>query len=1329
MAPRYDIPEPTHPDEGAPRASRLIPGQLLDDRFEIEARLAAGTMGAVYRARDLETDDPVAIKVQHHSNDEDDRIEREGQALRSINHPGVVRYISHGHTPEGAGYIAMELLFGHSLAERMGSPMPVDAAVELGARIADALAAAHRQGIVHRDIKPANMFLIDGSLERVKLIDFGLTRTAVSLGSTREPEDGRWITPPGTMVGTPEYMSPEQVGGSPHIDARSDVFSLGCVLFECLTGTHPFYAHDVLALLSKIVYQDPPRLRDLVPNAPRALAKLVERMLAKDPAARPSDASEVAVALEQLTALPPASKPPSYMPTGAGLTREELRIVSVIVATGGSAPNVAQHIAALRDIADRFGAELAQLPDGSIVATVTGHGDAKDRASIAARCALAMQRPLGPTSLSLATGRGEVSGSFPVGEAIDRAVLLARAAANERQAPEQPEVRIDGITADLLSERFHVHDDGQAIRLSGESSSPSARHTLLGRETSFVGRAAELSTLRRAFHRCVSERKPRVALVLGDAGIGKSRLGQELLAQLTRTRARRLGHDETGARLEAWAARGDPLRAGAPFRLLAELARSAIGLSHHGEGVFARCQRIRDRVDRCLPWTSAQRVAEFIGELAGTSFSRRGSVQLRAADSDPVVMGDQMRLAFEDWVRGECSLSPVLLLLDDVHWGDQSSVQALESMVHNLSDCPLFIVALARPEVTDVFPDLWRGAEVLRMPLGGLAAREIETLSRNALRDRADKEAVGWIVEHAAGNPLFAEELVRARAEGRGGNPSGAIVAMVQARLESLPRDTRRVLRAASVFGHVFPTDGVSLLVGPQFEASVVADELRALTDIELLLGGEQRMSAWPELRFAHPLVQEAAYATLTESDRALGHRLAATWLHEHGETDAHILATHYERAGDPRAAASWYARSAEQALEGDDVRAVSERVARAIECGADQETIGALRLLEAEVHRWRGETVQAMNRASEALSALPEDDPARHRAAAEMAIAASRLGKRDLIAQVAESLREAVFNDPMTRDLVLAAASVATHLIVLGRAKEAQLLVVRLEMRARRLAEEDLAVRALLSVARAWQAAHRGEPEARLRHTAEAVACLERSGDARNACRERVNLGAAYLEIGQVERAEAEARLAIATATRLGLEGIVALAERYLAVALLALGEYDEAKLRAESARSVFRARGNRRMETATATTLARIMVRQEDFDGADRASLDALETGTAPSDASVARAVRAEVLLRRGQAEGARALAIKALDTLAELGGIDEGEALLRLVRAQTEHACGDDEAAREYILAARNRLIARAETIEDQELKSSFLREVPDHVETLRLAEAWVDEITTP
>jgi Tol biopolymer transport system component len=280
--------------------------------YEITSRLGAGGMGELYRAHDSRFGRDVAIKVLHDSiaasPERLQRFELEARAAGSIDHPGILVVHDFGFH-EGWPYLATELLEGESLADRLVlGPLPVRKAVEIGVQVAHALAAAHEKGIVHRDLKPDNIFLTrDG---RAKILDFGLAKLEPSPPLEVDPEKDTLAAPPpplslpGTLIGTMAYLSPEQARGEP-VDARSDIFALGLVLYQMLTGRTAFLRGSLIETLSAIIKEDAEGMSsDAVPPD---LERLVRRCLEKVPSERFQSARDLAFALEALSWEPAAS--------------------------------------------------------------------------------------------------------------------------------------------------------------------------------------------------------------------------------------------------------------------------------------------------------------------------------------------------------------------------------------------------------------------------------------------------------------------------------------------------------------------------------------------------------------------------------------------------------------------------------------------------------------------------------------------------------------------------------------------------------------------------------------------------------------------------------------------------------------------------------------------------------------------------------------------------------------------------------------------------------------------------------------------------------------
>src|SRR5689334_740737 len=263
----------------------------LKGEFYIERPLGSGAMAVVFLARDLKHDRWVALKVLRPELAlaiGPDRFLREIRMAARLSHPGILPLYDSGQAA-GLLYYTMPYVQGESLRQRLRRDrrLPVEEAIRIGAQVARALAYAHERGVVHRDIKPENILLEDGE---PLVVDFGIGLALEESGSER-------LTHTGVVIGTPAYMSPEQGAGSTTLDHRTDIYSLGCVLFEMLAGEPPFDAPTVQATIVSQMVDPPPRLRKSRPVVPLGIEATVERALAKDPGDRFQSASELADAL------------------------------------------------------------------------------------------------------------------------------------------------------------------------------------------------------------------------------------------------------------------------------------------------------------------------------------------------------------------------------------------------------------------------------------------------------------------------------------------------------------------------------------------------------------------------------------------------------------------------------------------------------------------------------------------------------------------------------------------------------------------------------------------------------------------------------------------------------------------------------------------------------------------------------------------------------------------------------------------------------------------------------------------------------------------------
>jgi hypothetical protein len=713
------------------------------------------------------------------------------------------------------------------------------------------------------------LLLPGGDVTQLKLGDFGIAKVT---------GDPRRLTYTGVLLGTLGYVAPEQLRGETDADARADVFALGCVLYECLTGRAAFVGANPMAVLAKIVLQGSPSLRAARPDLPAALDDLLQRMLAKDPADRPGDAAQVADELEafdrfdlreddEAASLPRPAAPsrPSFSPVSLGMS--ERRLVSIVLA--GDELDAADRtlLAAaepapepdLASIVAEHGGRIELLAGRSLVVTIWSHGETADRADRAALLALALQRENHSLPVCIVTGRGLSASPKVGGDLIDLGAAILR-------ATPRGVVRLDEATAGALGPRFLVsrNAEGQLV-LEGASEEGASS----GRPTRFAGRERELAMLEGMIEGCASEPQAGAVLVLGPSGAGKSRLMDELRA--------RLGGASLGprqARTIFHLGRADVALSGKPHGVLADAIRRGAGL-RRGEGMAARRAKLLDRMGDRVPMAAASKAAAVLAELTGRAPAAHAA---GTPTVDPAAAVDATREAMETFLTAECKLAPVLFALEDAQWADAASLTLLASVLRSLRDLPFVVVAIARPELLERFPGLWCERDVQVIRLGPLSRRACEGIVKEALGARGTDAVVEQVIERAGGNPFYLRELVRAVLDGCGDALPASVLDAVEARLSAEGSEARRMLRAASIFGRRFSRDGIAALTGVgAAQASACLERLEAR---ELIApASSPGRTGDSDYVFRHALVLEAAYATLTDDDRTLGHQLALAWL------------------------------------------------------------------------------------------------------------------------------------------------------------------------------------------------------------------------------------------------------------------------------------------------------------------------------------------------------------------------------------------------------------------------------------------------------------------
>jgi hypothetical protein len=994
-------------------------GRTIGGRFDVLAFARAGGMGYVYRAHDRTTGTVVAIKVLAPTSGDAERFAREAALLSKVEHPGVVRYVGHGMVDESSGdqYLAMEWLEGEDLGDRLAAKgtLSVEDTVLIAQRVAAALAAAHRAGIIHRDLKPANVFLVGGHIDAPKLLDFGVARIAAASE----------LTAAGTLVGTPAYMAPEMVRGDA-VGAAADVYGVGALMFRCLAGRAPFVGAHQLAVLAKVVVEPAAAVRDLRHDVAPAVSELVARLLSKDSRERPVDGAALEAELAELTGVATnggssGESSDRRARVHAAISAREQRVACVVLCASGATP---QEITVAEDAAQRTedeihsaiitrGGVLDRIAKGACIVTIPHAASAAEQAARAARCALALAAVRPGTPIFVATGRVIVTGEGRVGEVIDRAAAALVAAQKDGRAAR---VHVDAATYELLDGRFRMRadpGDGDWRILVEEDEDAAPIRTLLGRPAQCLGRDAQIAMLDALLAACRDDSRAGAALVVGEPGLGKTHLVNELL------RRRGSGGDGDGASdIDLLVAKGDPMRAASAFGVAAQLFARAAGI-RDADSAEARAAKLAALVERdfdgagsagALDASRLRELRELLGEICSVPTPPAlASASLRAARADAAVMADALRDAWVAWMKvrvARAAPATLVIWLEDVHWADIASLRWLETAATELADRALLVLATARPEGSAAFAERWKPRGLVEITLGPIGSAAAERLVKSALGKDTDVELVRTICGRAGGHPFLLEELVRAVADGRGADAlPDSVLGMMQARLDHLGAGARQVVRAASVFGETWSKRGVLALFGDE----MTDDELRAaLTELsaqEMIIEERGKEAQPGQLRFRHMLLRDAAYATLADVDRVRAHRRAAEWLEQRGELDPAVLGEHYYLGDVKDRACELFHRAAAQAISRNDFERAQRHAERALALGPDVAAEAALRGIEAEILYWRGEIVAAADRAPSAVARLERGTQAWLDAVSVAVGALGQLGRND---EVAALLRDA---------------------------------------------------------------------------------------------------------------------------------------------------------------------------------------------------------------------------------------------------------------------------------------------------------------------------------
>jgi class 3 adenylate cyclase/tetratricopeptide (TPR) repeat protein len=864
--------------------------------YEILDRVGGGGMGVVYRARDRRLERTVALKfLPPHMTRDHQAMERflvEAQAAAALDHPNICTIYEVGETDEAQLFIAMPYYEGETLKHRLErGRLEIDEALDIARQVASGLARAHERGIVHRDIKPANLMLAGEGI--VKIVDFGVAKLA-SMDVTR----------PGMALGTVAYMSPEQAQGD-DVDGRTDIWSLGVVLYEMLAGERPFRGDHDRIVLNSITSAEPARLSALRSDLPAAVEDVVLRALAKRRADRYATARELLAALAAATTRSHAVAASHPHPTNAhvaprtssdatvtgeasgGLMAEgERRQVTIAVCRVADYSELVERLAP-----DQLNRVLARL-QATAESIVVSHGGLlnqfdgeqlvllfgvptaqEDDAIRATRAALELHTQLARAdeaadAPALHTGVDTgivVSQATEGGDRAWRVTGFApQTAARLAEHAAAGEIWLSTECRNLVAPFFELEAQQELslrggrqqivpYRVLGESGL-STRFEAAERTglTEFTGRDLEVGTLRRCLAEVVAGEGSMVAIT-GDAGLGKSRLLYEFRRHVLDADAVMLvGRCQSYGGGVAYLPFIDVLRTGLDLRSDDDVEVTA-----------ARIRAISARLEEFIP------LYLHLLSIRSTTY--------------PVprhLHGDAFRLAMQEALAAIITLyaqqQRCVVVLEDWHWADDASQAVLRQIAEVIAAYPLFVVVTARPGYG---VDPGGTGQITHIPLKPLEPAATGAMLRSVLHVEQPPDAlIALIHERTAGNPFYIEEICHAlleagairRADGGAVTDEAQLMELpdsvqgvIRARLDRLDREVRDVLRVAAVIGREFPR---SILERALHDLQSLPRALDTLKSTGLI----QQTQVAPDAgyRFKHVLTHEVAYASLLEHQR-----------------------------------------------------------------------------------------------------------------------------------------------------------------------------------------------------------------------------------------------------------------------------------------------------------------------------------------------------------------------------------------------------------------------------------------------------------------------------
>jgi class 3 adenylate cyclase/tetratricopeptide (TPR) repeat protein/predicted Ser/Thr protein kinase len=901
--------------------------------YRLDQLLGTGGMGEVWRAWDERLERWVALKqiradaTLSHGRE---RLRREARAVARFSHPSIVHIYDIVEDADG-DWIVMELVEGRTLRDLLDEETALSPAraVKLCREIVEGLAEAHAHGILHRDLKASNVIVAPSG--RAKILDFGLAKEMPREDGPERQETT--VSTPGLILGTCFAMSPEQALGR-DLDERSDLFSLGSLLYEMLTGEVPFRAGNPALTLARVVNDRLPPLQESHPMIPLELCELVDWLLQKEPHHRPESAAEVLAALEAAggpagrEAVPVLRRPAGLdAPTATTVVDQpivdnahrqsggERRTVTIVCCSlvqldrpsREAGPLAIEALSTAAVAFESLGREVCRELSGSLGAALNrmlwlcfGYPQAhEDDAERAVRAARELQARF--AALPVATvHRLAVRAGVHTGPAV---VMAGPAAAAALQPGDTFDIAMAiqsqvgagriGVSAasrQLLRRRFatqplpavHVKDLDATVDVYELGSPVAAADREGGPWLPLVNREAELLILGDRF-RLARSGSGQAVLIAGEAGIGKSRLVRALSEQLA-------------AAAPTWlVAHGSAFGQNTPLAPIISLLEGTI-FAPGGGGEIPDEKKL-DRLEEVLAEYGLPR--EGNAPLLGALLSLATAERYPSLVLSPEARRKRTLAAILALLGARAAeQAPMVLVIEDLHWIDPSTLEFLDLLLRELPVLPLLLVATFRPEFTAPWP---HRTSVTQLSLGGLSeTHTAQLIDRVAEGKRLPSDVHRQIVLRTDGIPLFIEELTKTLLETDAPlrEPAGIPFTLDGSLLARLDRlgDAKNVAQLAAVLGRTFSLELLEAF--SRIKGAALQNALGRLVQADVLHRRGPAQGA--RYIFKHALIQDAAYLSLLASDRLQLHRRLARLLQEEfpAVAEPELMAHHCEHGG-----------------------------------------------------------------------------------------------------------------------------------------------------------------------------------------------------------------------------------------------------------------------------------------------------------------------------------------------------------------------------------------------------------------------------------------------